>query len=156
MKYVLRPTQNDILHYGVDHLHSKDGRGSGRYPWGSGKEGGKDTKKAIKTVRKSINTIAKQSKIIDDNNNLVKGGHKAEKIQNAKKEFDQAKAILGKERVEEIIRDERYRNLKMATVKGILLPNKYGGIIGTVAVNKSRVNNKFDKASKYLGSSGGK
>jgi len=37
MLYMISPTSDDMMHYGVDHLHSKTGRGSGRYAWGSGK-----------------------------------------------------------------------------------------------------------------------
>ena len=37
MLYMISPTSSDMMHYGVDHLHSKTGRGSGRYAWGSGK-----------------------------------------------------------------------------------------------------------------------
>lgn len=37
MKYIIAPVSDDLMHYGVDHLHSKTGRGSGRYAWGSGK-----------------------------------------------------------------------------------------------------------------------
>ena len=38
MLYALRPTQNDIIHYGKGHDDSPPGRGSGRYAWGSGKK----------------------------------------------------------------------------------------------------------------------
>lgn len=37
MLYMISPTSDDMMHYGVGHLHSKTGRGSGRYAWGSGK-----------------------------------------------------------------------------------------------------------------------
>ena len=63
MKYILWPTQNDILHYGVDHLHSKTGRGSGRYAWGSGKEPGNkkiSKKERRKTAGKHINKLHNQ------------------------------------------------------------------------------------------------
>lgn len=36
MKYVIRPTNNDIIHYGKAHNANPPGRGSGRYAWGSG------------------------------------------------------------------------------------------------------------------------
>lgn len=56
MQYVLRPTQNDILHYGKGHDDSPPGRGSGRYAWGSGKEPGN---------KRSLKRNAKKNKMIE-------------------------------------------------------------------------------------------
>jgi len=59
MLYIISPTSDDMMHYGVDHLHSKTGRGSGRYAWGSGKNprAGRQTYGSIYTpTKKSRNT----------------------------------------------------------------------------------------------------
>lgn len=52
MQYVLQPTQNDILHFGKGHDDNPPGRGSGRYPWGSGKEPG-NKRKEIRAAKKA-------------------------------------------------------------------------------------------------------
>lgn len=43
MNYILAPTNTDILHSGKGHDDNPPGRGSGRYPWGSGKKNKSDT-----------------------------------------------------------------------------------------------------------------
>ena len=202
MKYVLRPTQNDILHYGVDHLHSKDGRGSGRYPWGSGKEGGnkkskngtkkpskieagkaaisamhnrysKTEKDAIKKTKKAINTVAsnyakyetpfygkmEQWKMLDNKLN--------ESNKKAKEDYDEAITILGKNKVEQIVKAEKYKRL--------IIPNAIGLAVYGYAISKApkeaksmvvkslsarsvislssdvhKINRNYSKASKYL------
>lgn len=57
MLYTISPTSNDLMHYGVDHLHSKTGRGSGRYAWGSGKN-----PRASRMTYGSIYTPTKKSR----------------------------------------------------------------------------------------------
>lgn len=58
MNYVLAPTNRDILHYGVSHLESKTGRGSGRYAWGSGDKG--RNKSGVTTQKvKTLNSASK-------------------------------------------------------------------------------------------------
>lgn len=83
MNYVLAPTNSDLIHYGVSAKDGAPGRGSGRYPLGSGKEGKKvkgyrvyhtdgknplsvytderNQKLAKKNAKKAINTIASLS-----------------------------------------------------------------------------------------------
>lgn len=74
MIYALRPTQNDILHYGVDHLHAKNGRGSGRYAWGSGKNPGN---------KRSLKRNAKKNKMIEKYQ-----GHKLDSLQAKKNAYE--------------------------------------------------------------------
>lgn len=47
MLYVIKPTQNDIIHYGKGHNDNPPGRGSGRYAWGSGKKSSNSLAKNI-------------------------------------------------------------------------------------------------------------
>lgn len=48
MTYMLMPTNSDLLHFGVSAKDGAPGRGSGRYPLGSGKGGQKTSKKQLK------------------------------------------------------------------------------------------------------------
>lgn len=56
MLYMISPTSDDMMHYGVDHLHSKTGRGSGRYAWGSGKN-----PRASRQIYGNSNGVTKQT-----------------------------------------------------------------------------------------------
>lgn len=56
MKYVIKPTNNDILHFGKGHDDNPPGRGSGRFPWGSGKSNKKSAKVSNKNPVEVKNT----------------------------------------------------------------------------------------------------
>ena len=61
MTYMLMPTNSDLLHFGVSAKDGAPGRGSGRYPLGSGKGGQKVSKKQVKKDAKDhINNLRKQ------------------------------------------------------------------------------------------------
>lgn len=67
MNYTLAPTNSDIIHYGVSAKDGAPGRGSGRYPLGSGKEGQKAAKREAKLekykTRQSNMLISEQTRI---------------------------------------------------------------------------------------------
>lgn len=54
MKYIIIPTNSDLLHFGVSAKDGAPGRGSGRYPLGSGKRPLQGFKKNIKKSNGSI------------------------------------------------------------------------------------------------------
>jgi hypothetical protein len=58
MFYVIAPTGADIMHFGKGHDDNPPGRGSGRYPWGSGKE----AKEKLKQYKSSYSTMRKNYK----------------------------------------------------------------------------------------------
>lgn len=69
MYYIIRPTNHDILHYGVSVKDGSPGRGSGRYPLGSGKKIQSITnsiyqnaKKVEPRITKDITSIVSNSK----------------------------------------------------------------------------------------------
>lgn len=175
MRYVLRPTQNDVLHYGVSHLKSKTGRGSGRYPWGSGKSRKRYSEKerdAIRKTKKAINTVAsnyakpkvpshgKMGQMLDDM--LIN-----ESNEKAKKDYNEAMTILGKNKIEQIIKTEKYKSLIIPNTVGLAAyayaigkapASARSMVIKTAAVtsvlslpyNIYKTNRNYSKASNYL------
>lgn len=51
-KYLILPTDKDIVHFGKGHDDQPPGRGSGRYPWGSGKRPKRKDRKVQKEEQK--------------------------------------------------------------------------------------------------------
>jgi hypothetical protein len=86
--YIIAPTGADIMHFGKGHDDNPPGRGSGRYPWGSGKDpkasarrkrvadelftanvkGGKDKP----NISRAEQSLRESKKITDSVSNIVK------------------------------------------------------------------------------------
>jgi hypothetical protein len=82
MFYVIAPTGADIMHFGKGHDDNPPGRGSGRYPWGSGKEAfqkkygkGGSLRRIISYERKNNKKLSKtnKNKIIKATSNKYTG-----------------------------------------------------------------------------------
>lgn len=67
MQYVLKPTEDDILHFGKGHDDNPPGRGSGRYAWGTGKNpGNKKVKKGLFSRKSKEKSSNNENKIETD------------------------------------------------------------------------------------------
>lgn len=96
MRQYIIVNRDDILHYGKGHDDNPPGRGSGRYAWGSGKEGGEKKKVPKRSLFNEHGIRVTGRKYMMYNGELTDYGRKkAEKIQNSarKSAKEQKRAI---------------------------------------------------------------
>lgn len=110
MRYILEPTYQDLLHYGKGHDDSPPGRGSGRFPWGSGKKGKKPvTPKNYNKKKTKAQSEATASNIDELSNEELKKRNERMRLEqeyarlanpNKKTILDDAKRELGQRLVQ--------------------------------------------------------
>lgn len=69
--YALRPTNSDILHFGKGHDDNPPGRGSGRFPFGSGKRPKQHTEPAKPKDKEAILKSANPHEILSIKDDLT-------------------------------------------------------------------------------------
>ena len=177
MTYMVMPTNSDLLHYGVSAKDGAPGRGSGRYPLGSGKGGQKDKsgyrsygedadenrKIAKKNAKRAIDFAASQSNLIDNKTNKLKDhglNYETRKniMVNAKKQFDIASDILGPKEIDKIARNQKIKTMAMTAGLGasmyaaaiaLMPPSVMVAPVG-IPISVAQVGGQYTKGTKYL------
>ena len=177
MTYMLTPTNSDLLHYGVSAKDGAPGRGSGRYPLGSGKGGQKTSggyrtygedadrnrKIAKKNAKRAIDSAASQSNLVNRKTNQLKDhglNYETRKniMTNAKKQFDIASDILGPKEIDKIARNQKIKTMALTAGLGgamyataiALMPPSVMAAGVNIPISVARVGGQYTRGTKYL------